>query len=376
VTAIRVGVVCDLHEEGWLSMDLIADMLMDALPVVTAGAVAPTRLCPLMARRWTRLPLVGGTSRAKLADRLTARLWDYPRWLRPRAGDFDLVHIVDHSYAHLVRVLPPGRTVVTCNDMDAIEASPSRLLAAGVLDGLARAARVACISRATRAQLMATGRVNPDRVSVVYLGVHPSCSPEADPERDREIAAQLGPRRVDLLHVGSTIPRKRIDVLLEILRGVGDAIGQVRLLRVGGRLTRSQRALAEKLGVADAIVELPFVERPALAALYRRASLVLLPSDREGFGLPLVEAMACGTPAIASAIPALMEVGGRGATYCPPGDVPAWIESVTALLRQKEIDPCGWQARKQGCIDAASHFDWRLYAREMTKLYSAASEAA
>ena len=93
---------------------------------------------PALRRRWTRLPIVGAGGRAQLGDRLTGRLWDYPRWLRPKRGDFDVFHIVDHSYAHLVRVLPADRTVVTCHDLDAIQAAlprnrwrldPARLLA-------------------------------------------------------------------------------------------------------------------------------------------------------------------------------------------------------------------------------------------------------
>jgi glycosyltransferase involved in cell wall biosynthesis len=379
VKPIRLGVVCDLREEGWHSMDLIADMLMQMLPEIAGGTIAATRLCPPMTRRWTTLPWVGGTARAHLGDRLTGRLWDYPRWLAPRTGDFDLFHIIDHSYAHLVRALLPHPAVVTCNDVDAIEAAlpgrnkrlhPSRLLASAVLDGLARAAHVACISQTTKTLLLATGRLDPDRVSVVYLGVHPSCTPAPEPRWDREIDNQVGSQRLALLHVGSTIPRKRIDTLLEVLRGVRDAMGDVVLLRVGGPLAPSQRNLAHKLGVADAIVEFPFVERPVLAALYRRAALLLLPSDREGFGLPLVESMACGTPVVASAIPALQEIGGDAATYCPAGASSQWISSVAALLRQRGGDPAGWEARRRRCILAAARFDWISYASEMAARYA------
>jgi glycosyltransferase involved in cell wall biosynthesis len=383
--AIKLGVVCDLREEGWHSMDLLADMLMETLPETHGGEVHPTRLCPTFSRRWTRLPVVGSTARASLGDRLTARLWDYPRWLAPHAGAFDLFHIVDHSYAHLVRVLPADRVIVTCNDVDAIEAampgrdyrfSPARMLAAGILEGLRRAARIACISEATKTQLIRTGRVDPERVGVVYLGVHPSCTSAPAPRWDHDVAARLGPARVELLHVGSTIPRKRVDTLLEVFRGVREAITDARLLRVGGPLTAQQRSLAKSLGVDDAIVEFPFLERPLLAALYRRASLVLLPSDREGFGLPLVEAMACGTPAVASAIPALLEVGGDAATYCAPNAVASWVRAVVGLLAQKQSNPAAWQARRQACISSAARFDWKIYAEQMIELYASVSAAA
>ena len=92
-------------------MDLVADMLLELLPSVAGGDVVATRLCPPMIRRWTRLPIVGAGGPAQLGDRLTGRLWDYPRWLRPKRGDFDVFHIVDHSYAHLIRALPAERTI-------------------------------------------------------------------------------------------------------------------------------------------------------------------------------------------------------------------------------------------------------------------------
>ena len=76
MSAARLGVVCDLREEHWHSMDLVADMLLAHLPGVTGGSIAATRLCPPMVRRWTRLPLIGRTSSAALADRLIGRLWE------------------------------------------------------------------------------------------------------------------------------------------------------------------------------------------------------------------------------------------------------------------------------------------------------------
>ncbi len=377
---LRVGVICDLREEGWHSMDLIADMLLETLAGVAGSEVRATGLCPRMVPRWTRLPLIGGGEGARLGDRLTGRLWDYPRWLATRRDEFDVFHIVDHSYAHLVRVLPVERTIVTCNDTDAIQAAlpgrgsrfaPASLLASRILDGLGHAAHVACISEATRLELLATGAVLPERTSVVPLGVHPTCSVGPAPKWDDEIDRRMGPRGVEILHVGSTIPRKRIDVLLEVVAGVRKEREGVRLVHVGGSFTPEQRALASTLGIADAIIELPFLARALLAALYRRASILVLPSDGEGFGLPVVEAMACGTPVVASALPALREVGGSAGIYCPPGDVPRWVETLTSLLRQRETEPAAWAARQTAGIVAASRFNWNTYAAAMTALYVA-----
>jgi glycosyltransferase involved in cell wall biosynthesis len=383
---VRVGVVCDMREEGWHSMDLVADMLLDQLPSVAPGEIVATRLRPPMIKRWTRLPIVGAGERAQLGDRLTGRLWDYPRWLRPQRGSFDVFHIVDHSYAHLIRELPAERTIVTCNDTDAFEAAareantsrldPLRLLAAHVLDGISRASHVACISEATRQDLIATGRVDPARTSVVYLGAHPACTPAPDAQADADIDALLvagarpaaAARGFEVLHVSSTIPRKRIDVLLEMFSRFRGVHPEARLIRVGGPLTREQHRLAESLDVTDALVQLPFQERPQLAALYRRASVVVLPSDREGFGLPIVEGMACGTPVIASDIPALREVGGTAALYAPPGDVARWVE-VLEQLKTEQTDAVARDRRRAACLSTAAKFDWRRYAAQMAALY-------
>lgn len=375
---LRVGVVCDFREEGWHSMDLIADMLLDMLPVVSGDTIVATRLMPAMRRRFGRLPLIGDAPRVRLADRIAGRFRDYPRWLKERAGDFDVFHIVDHSYAHLVNVLPPARTVVTCNDVDALLPilpgykggfAPTKVLARRIIDGLSRAQRIACISHATEEGLLESGRIVPERVSVVYLGVHPTCSRTPDPRWDAEIDRRLGPKRVELLHVGSTIPRKRIEMLLKIFREVLVVRPDIRLLRVGDPFTEAQVELARRLGVSDAIVQLPFLNRHELAAVYRRAALVLLPSEREGFGLPLVEAMACGTPVIASAVPSLLEVGGAAAAHCPLEDLRCWVSTTLEYLTQREDDPDGWEARRQQCLRSVGRFDWRQYAAEMTRIY-------
>lgn len=181
----------------------------------------------------------------------------------------------------------------------------------------------------------------------------------------------LGPRgqRVEILHVGSTIPRKRIDVLIRVLAGVQGGDPDARLVRVGGPLTAEQRSLARDLGVADAIVSLPFLDRSTLAAVYRRSALLVLPSEREGFGLPVLESLACGTPVVASDIDALREVGGSAVTYCPVDRVDDWVAAVTALLQMRAQRPDDWRARRDAGIARANAFSWSRYTTEILSLY-------
>ncbi len=379
----RVAIVSDLREERWHSMDLVSELLVAGLELSDEwdSAVEPVHLCPPMARRLTRLPLVGRARLLDTTDRVINRYWDYPRWLDRRAGEFALFHIVDHSYAHLASGLPSGRSIVSCHDVDAFEAvvpgarqpsAVSRAMGRRLLDGLRAAARVVCGTEATRQALVGHGLVPAARVSVVPYALHAAYSPAPDDTADHRAAALCAGAvdgAPDLLHVGSTIPRKRIDLVLEIFAEVRRRFPGARLLRVGGPLSSSQLVHAARLGVADAVVTLPFLDRRVLASVYRRAALVLQPSEREGFGLPVAEALACGTPVVSSDIPALREAGGGGAIYCRVGDLDAWTAAVGTLLRERQDGGNDWAARRNRALAHGRRFTLAAHALGMTNVY-------
>ncbi|HEX5632266.1 MAG TPA: glycosyltransferase, partial [Gemmatimonadales bacterium] len=371
----RVALISDLREEQWHSMDLVSELLLLGLRHPGLRAVEATELCPRLVRRATRLPWARDVRRVATLDRIVNRFWDYPRWLRARTAEFDLFHIVDHSYAHLAADLPAHRTLVMCHDLDAFEAALpgaarrpplARAMAQRLLDGLRRAARVVCGSRATRDALVETGVVPSARVAVVPYGIHPTCSPRPDVLADAEAEALLGPVDAEvpeILHVGSVVARKRIDLLLDVFSNIRARHSRARLVRVGGPLTGAQQRQADRLGLANHIVTMPFVDRRVLAAVYRRAALVLQPSEREGFGLPVAEAMGCGTPVVASLLPALREAGGYAAVYCRVGDVHVWTNTVSGLLDERERHPEIWERRRADALHAARRFDALAHAR-------------
>ena len=376
----RLAVICDYREENWPSMDLVAEMLLQELQQDHAGSVAATRLAPPMRRRFTRSDTTGG--HLFKAERLLNRFWDYPRFLRHQTAGFDLFHIVDHSYGQLAHELPPERTIITCHDLDTFRCLLNghserrsllfRRMTGRIMSGLMKAARVTCDSVATRDELLAYELVAPERAVVIPNGAHPACSPEASPAADAEAARLLGNQRaeaVELLHVGSTIPRKRIDVLLRVVAALRREFSGARLVRVGGPFTAAQARLIDELNLSESVVVLPYLDRDVLAAVYRRAALVLLPSEREGFGLPVVEALACGTPVVASRLPVLREVGGEAAVYCPVGDIASWTEAVAPLLVEKDRDPQRWDERRRSAIAQAALFSWTEYARKMVSIY-------
>ncbi len=377
--SLRVALVADYVEEGWASMDLVAETLTDHLSREHRDSIMPTLIRPAMPHRLGRVPFIGG-ERVSTLDRLVARQWDYPRALAAIVGQFDVYHVIDHSYAHLVHNLPHERTLVTCHDVDAFRSIlepheerrsvPFKWMSRRILEGLKSAAHVACDSDATRLALVRLANIPGDRLSVVPNGSEVRRLAEADAAADAEAARLVGFRGgVELLHVGTTVPRKRIDVLIEVLAALRARRRDVRLIRVGGPFTAAQRAHARDLGVLDAIVVLPFVDRATLAAVYRRATLSLLPSEREGFGLPLVESLASGTPVVASDIEVLREVGGAAASYCPVADVAAWQETILQLLAEREQSVSSWRRRRDEGIARSAEFSWSRYAQSVAGLY-------
>jgi glycosyltransferase involved in cell wall biosynthesis len=373
--------VSDLREERWYAMDLVAEMLLLNLRMSGAHAVQASQVRPPMTRRLTRIPVLGAAAFAMTADRILNRVWDYPRRLRALLSDFDLFHIVDHSYAHLVTGLPPGRSVVTCHDIDAFRrvlnggadgSIIERALGRRVLTGMRAAGKIISGSAATRSELLAANVVPPDRVVVVPYGVHPACSSRPHLAGDREAVALLGPanaEKTELLHVGSTIARKRVDALLKVVAALREKTPGVRLIQLGGSFTGSQRALIDRLGLTRNVVVLPFVEPIVLAAIYRRAALLLQTSEREGFGLPVPEALSCGTPVVASDVPALREVGGSATSYCTVGDIDQWCAVSSALLEERRTHPERWRHRQMDGLAWARRFDWRTHAHAMIEVY-------
>ena len=364
-------------------MDLVADMLLGSLHREHPDRLDASRVRPIMRRRFSSAGDEEGAGRISLnVDRGINRFWDYPRLLRRSWSDFDLFHVVDHSYGQLVHALPPQRTVVTCHDLHTFQcildanapsrSLPFRRMTRRILDGMVRAGRVVFDTAAVRDDAVRLGVLRESQTAVVPLGVHPSCSPYPDAAADAEARrhlATLPAGAIPLLHVGGTFRRKRIDLLLRIFAEVRRAVPAVHLVRVGGPLTAEQRRLARELGIESAVLELPYLSREVLSAVYRAAALVLLPSEEEGFGLPVLEALACGTPVVASDLPVLREVGGSAAVFRPFGDGSAWREAVLSLLGD-EPDARNQRAmRRRDGIAQAALFTWDEYGRKMIEIY-------
>jgi len=383
VSRLRLAVLCDARDEGWPSMDLVGEMLLAALEGPLAAEVEVTPLRPLLPRLVRRLP--GVPPRLALnADRFAGRYLALPLRARRLPEALDAYHVVDHSYAHLARSLPAGRAGVFCHDADAFrslfdprERRPAwfRALARHVLSGLQRAAVVFHSTRAVREELVRHGLVDPARLVHAPYGVGPEFSADGpasglledrSPSPGGSVAAPASARPTRyLLHVGSAAPRKRLDLLLDLFARVRGEVPDLKLVQVGAAFGPELRAQVERLGLAGgALVQPPPLPRTELAALYRGALLVLLPSDSEGFGLPALEALACGAPVVSSDLPVLREVAGGAALYAPPGDPGAWTDLVLRILDGRAALPSRTERLAQ-----ARQFTWEAHARAILGAY-------
>jgi glycosyltransferase involved in cell wall biosynthesis len=368
-----LAVLCDYHEEGWPSMDLVGDMLLAELAGACRDRIRAERIRPPYRRWFSRVPLLGRSRLARNADRLLNRFRHYPLRLRRCRHEFDLFHVCDHSYAHLVHELPADRTGVFCHDLDTFRCllEPQRerrsfwfrSMTRRILDGLRKAAIVFHGSREVGRQLLRHGLVDPERLVWAPPGVAPefTASPEAGNQSEPMPGTEGDPY---LLNVGSCIPRKRIDVLLEVFAAIRRHRPDLRLVQIGGDWTSEQRERIARLGIGSALVQLRGLPRSRLAEHYRRAALVVQPSEAEGFGLPLVEGLACGAVVVASDLPVFREVAGAATVFRPVADVPAWSEAILRLL-DGTLEPPARALR----LETAQRYSWHSHARTVAESY-------
>jgi glycosyltransferase involved in cell wall biosynthesis len=364
---VRMAVLPDFPEEDWPSMDRCADRLLAHLP----AEIVAQRCVP----RFRRLFGTAFGRTGYNADRLLNRFITFPRFARRLVGQFDVFHVVDHTYAQLVHALPADRTGVYCHDLDAFRClvDPGkdprprwfRILARRILTGLQKAAIVFHNSRQTRDELLRFELIDPVRLIHAPLGVASEFTPEPSnpPAQEADYLSRVAGRPW-LLHVGSCIPRKRIDVLLAILAAVRQAVPDVMLVKIGGEWTAAQHEQIEKLGLADAIVHAGAVSNTELAQAYRLAKAVLVPSEAEGFGLPVIEGLACSAVVIASDIPALREAGGPAAVYVPVADLAAWTDAVIRVLTNPAFPPS-----REKRLSWARQFTWENHAATIAEAY-------
>jgi glycosyltransferase involved in cell wall biosynthesis len=229
-----------------------------------------------------------------------------------------------------------------------------------------RADAIVTVSEWSKRDMVAHYGLDPGKVTVI----HEAASPEFVPvpaEAVDEVRRRYGLPEPFLLHVGTIEPRKNLRRLVEALQGLRDAGLSIPLVLTSakGWLYEGFFRQLEELEVRDSVHLTGYVPASDLPALYSMATATVLASVYEGFGLPVLEAMACGTPVLCSNASSLPEIGGGAARYFDPHDVTAMGEAIRAVWTDAELRA---DMRQRGLAQAA-RFSWERAAKETMELY-------
>lgn len=294
------------------------------------------------------------------------RLWTHARlsWEmmnRPPGGLF--------VPSHVVPLWHPHRTVVTVHDLGYIyypqaHTRLSRLYLHLSTRFSARAARrVIAISQATKRDLVKHYKVPARKIRVIYHGRDPIFVPVTDERKVKETAAKYGVEQPYCIHVGTLQPRKNLGLLVDAWERLRARMERPPQLLLAGRRGWLYDSLIDEVkakGLGNLVKFADYVERDDLPALYSSAMALTFPSLYEGFGLPPLEAMSCGTPVIASTASSIPEVVGDAAIMLDPHDASAWADMVHLLSGDKTLR----EALSRKGLARAAHFTWERCARE------------
>lgn len=234
---------------------------------------------------------------------------------------------------------------------------------------VAHARHIIVPSESTRTDVIGQLGVHPNKVTVIYEAANPRLSPLPVDETRRRVVQRHGVPERYVLCVGTIEPRKNIDGLLRAFRHLIDAYGMddVGLVIAGGRgwLYEEIFATVERLDLADRVSFLGRVSDDELWRLYVGARCHIHPAHYEGFGLPPLEAMACGTPTIVSNVSSLPEVVGDAALLINPKEE----EEIAVALHQLLTDDRLHEELSEKGLQRARHFNWTRAAKETLAVY-------
>jgi glycosyltransferase involved in cell wall biosynthesis len=275
-----------------------------------------------------------------------------------------------------VNVLPAARrrpSVVTIHDLSflvtprTLPRAKSLYLRYAVRLSARIAQRIIAVSRSTKRDLVESLGVSPEKIDVVYPGVDERFRPLSEDEKT-SFRTGLTEGRPYILHVGTVQPRKNVDVLIRAFaRLKAEAHIPHLLLLAGARgwMYDSVFRMVTDLGLQADVRFADYVAPKDLPLWYNCADVFAYPSAFEGFGLPVLEAMACGLPVVTSASSSLLEVAGDAAITVEPGSDEALAQGVGRILNDERLR----QRLRSAGLDRASDWTWDATARATAEVY-------
>jgi glycosyltransferase involved in cell wall biosynthesis len=280
-----------------------------------------------------------------------------------------------HATEHLLPPLGGLPTVLTVHDM-IFKLFPQhqkllnyRYLNATMPMYCRRADAIITVSEASKRDITTLYGIEAERITVIYEAAGPEFRPAPARVLD-EVRDRYGLPGRYAVHVGTIEPRKNLTRLVEALFELRTAGLNIPLVVVGSRgwLYDSFFRRLEELSMQEAVLFPGYVPLDDLPAVYGAATLAVMPSIYEGFGLPVLEAMACGTPVLASSSSSLPEIGGGAARYFDPLDV----GQIAAAIRDVWVDANLRAEMSHDGLKQAAQFSWEKAARETMAVYERA----
>lgn len=249
-----------------------------------------------------------------------------------------------------------------------------RILTRSLMPWVARRSRaIVTVSETVRGEILAGLPVAPEKVFAVHNAAGEIFAP-APAAAQAAVRGRHGLSRPYLLFVGTLEPRKNLARVLAAFDAWKRASGQPHQLAVvGGRGWKYHGILeqVEKLQHKTDVCFLDYVPLEEIPALYSAAELFVFPSIYEGFGIPVVEALQCGTPALLSDIPVHHEVAGDAARYCDPLSTTSIETALRDAIDELAHDGAAVAARRQRGLERTARFTWRDSARLTADVYAA-----
>jgi glycosyltransferase involved in cell wall biosynthesis len=357
--AIRVGLDMVPSELSGSGVGRYAIELEEAL-----RAAAGVEVVPLGAGQGAG----GGGTAARALRGLRREGWYYPRGLEreARAAGVDLVHCPG-GFLGTVRDRPQVVTIHDVMPLSHPEWFPRMMVENQRLLLRRRAAHADLVitgSEHSRGEIARFLRVRDERIRVLPYGVHARFRPT--PRDDAWLRERFGIAGRYLLCVGTLEPRKNLVGALRAFRAVAAGRDDVALVVAGGSGWRNEGYEQELALDPERVVSTGYVSDEELVRLYGSAAAFLFPSLGEGFGLPVLEAMACGAPVVASDRPSVPEVVGQAGLTADPLDAEAMAAQVERVLADEAFTR---DLRERG-IEHAARFSWSANAAATLRAYS------
>jgi len=233
--------------------------------------------------------------------------------------------------------------------------------------GLAKA--IITVSETEKKSIVEHCRIDPEKVRVIYNGVDTRFSPDLPMSAQKEFRAIYGLPQNYILHLGNTAPKKNTPGVIRSYLHYCSSVGYPLPIVIADYPLSLLKKILEKEGMAEMAKHfiLPgYIPVEKMPLLYRGAALFLYPSLQESFGLPVLEAMAVGVPAVVADIPALREIAGDAAVFTDPYDIKKIAAAMEVVLRRSVQEQ--YEAQKKG-LARASQFSWKNSADTLVKLY-------